>query len=72
MKKIKEFEVQLIEEFLRAFSQGAEMNLHVNLLYGRNTHHILEAVFKALGRALDAATRLDPRVSSVPSTKGVL
>ena len=71
-KKIKKFEVQLIEEFLRALAFGAEMNLHVQMLYGANTHHIFEALFKALGRALDAASRIDPRISGVPSTKGKL
>jgi imidazoleglycerol-phosphate dehydratase len=48
------------------------MNLHARVLYGRNDHHKAEALFKALGRALDAATRHDPRRTSVPSTKGVL
>jgi imidazoleglycerol-phosphate dehydratase len=48
------------------------MNVHIELLYGRNTHHIFESVFKAAGRALCAATRIEPRVSGVPSTKGVL
>ena len=71
-RKVKKFEVQLIEEFLRALAFGAEMNLHVQMLYGANTHHILEAVFKALGRALDAASRVDSRVTGVPSTKGKL
>jgi len=71
-KKVKNFEVQLIEEFLRAAAFSAEMNLHVQMLYGRNTHHIIEGIFKALGRALDEATRTDPRVVGVPSTKGTL
>jgi imidazoleglycerol-phosphate dehydratase len=71
-KKVKNFEVQLVEEFLRAVAFGAEMNLHVQMLYGKNTHHIIEGIFKALGRALDAATRTDPRVVGVPSTKGKL
>ena len=71
-KKVKNFEVQLVEEFLRAVAFGAEMNLHVQMLYGKNTHHIIEGIFKSLGRALDAATRMDPRVVGVPSTKGKL
>lgn len=71
-KKVKNFEVQLVEEFLRAVAFGAEMNLHVQMLYGKNTHHIIEGIFKALGRALDAATRIDSRVVGVPSTKGKL
>lgn len=65
------FDVQGIKEFLRAFSQNAGFTLHINLLYGENTHHILEAVFKGLGKALcDAVTR-DPRVKGIPTTKGV-
>jgi imidazoleglycerol-phosphate dehydratase len=48
------------------------MNLHIELLYGRNTHHIFEAIFKAAARALCLATRIDPRVEGVPSTKGVI
>ena len=71
-EKTGEFDVQLVEEFLRAFAANAGMNLHVNVPYGRNSHHIAEAIFKALARALDAATQLDPRVKGVPSTKGVL
>ncbi len=71
-RKIKKFDVQLIEEFLRAFAFSAGINLHVQLHYGRNTHHILEAIFKALGKALDAATQIDPRIKGIPSTKGIL
>lgn len=66
------FSFQLVEEFLRAFSVHGGMNLHVDILAGRDAHHMAEAVFKALARALDQATRLDPRVQGVPSTKGVL
>ena len=51
---------------------NAGINLHVNVPYGRNTHHITEAIFKGLAKALDKATRLDPRRTDVPSTKGVL
>jgi len=71
-KTIKRFDVQLVEEFLQSFAFNAQMTLHVVLEAGRNTHHCIEAVFKAIGRALDAATRLDPRRSGVPSSKGVL
>jgi len=71
-KKIKQFEVQLLEEFLRAFAFNAQMTLHVVLEAGRNTHHCGEAIFKAIGRALDAAVRVDPRRAGVPSSKGVL
>lgn len=63
---------QLLEEFLRAFSTQGGLNLHVALLDGRDSHHMAEAVFKGLARALDQATRIDPRVQGVPSTKGAL
>ena len=71
-EKTGEFDVQLVEQFLGAVAANAGMNLHVNVPYGRNSHHIAEAVFKALARALDQATQTDPRVKGVPSTKGVL
>lgn len=63
---------QLFEEFFRAFAFAAKLTLHINALYGANTHHILEAVFKATGRALRFALESDPRSSGIPSTKGVL
>jgi imidazoleglycerol-phosphate dehydratase len=66
------FDTELVDEFLWKFALEARMNLHVIIHYGRNTHHIIEAVFKALGRALDEATIIDPRVKGVPSTKGML
>ena len=66
------FSFQLIEEFLRAIAVSAAMNLHVEILAGRDAHHMAEGVFKALARALDVATAIDPRVEGVPSTKGVL
>ena len=69
---IENFPFQLIEEFLRAFTVQGGLNLHVALLDGRDSHHMAEAVFKGLARALDQATRLDPRVQGVPSTKGSL
>lgn len=69
---IGDFPFQLIEEFLRAFSVQGGLNLHVTLLDGRDTHHMAEAVFKGLARALDQATQIDPRVHGVPSTKGQL
>lgn len=69
---IENFPFQLLEEFLRAFSVQGGLNLHVGLLDGRDSHHMAEAVFKGLARALDQATRLDPRVQGVPSTKGQL
>jgi len=69
---IENFPFQLLEEFLRAFSVQGGLNLHVGLLDGRDSHHMAEAVFKGLARALDQATRIDPRVQGVPSTKGQL
>jgi imidazoleglycerol-phosphate dehydratase len=66
------FSFQLVEEFLRAVSVSGAMNLHVEILAGRDAHHMAEGVFKALARALDVATQIDPRVEGVPSTKGVL
>lgn len=71
-EKTGEFDVQLVEEFLRAFAVNAGLTLHVRAAYGRDTHHIAEAIFKALARALRQAVALDPRVADVPSTKGVL
>jgi imidazoleglycerol-phosphate dehydratase len=66
------FSFQLVEEFLRAVSVNGAMNLHVDILAGRDAHHMAEGVFKALARALDLATQFDARVEGVPSTKGVL
>ena len=70
--KIKNFEPDLIEDFLQAFAGSSSITLHVQSPYGRNTHHIIEAIFKALGRALKQAVSLDPRVKGVPSTKKVI
>jgi imidazoleglycerol-phosphate dehydratase len=66
------FEVELLPVFFEGFARGASANLHLRLLEGENLHHILEICFKAFAKALMRATRLDPRVSSVPSTKGSL
>ncbi|MBN3524464.1 imidazoleglycerol-phosphate dehydratase HisB [Paenibacillus apiarius] len=66
------FTVELVHEFLWKLALEARITLHVIVHYGQNTHHMIEAVFKALGRALDEATSIDPRVQGVPSTKGVL
>ncbi len=70
--KIKEFDTDLIEAFFQALVTNSGVTLHINLQYGRNVHHIFEAIFKAFARALDAATTIDSRVSGVPSTKGLL
>ena len=71
-KKILDFELALLGEFLRAFTTQARMNLHVRQFYGTDGHHAWESVFKGLARALKAACRRDPRVKGVPSSKGVL
>ncbi len=64
------FSAQLVEEFLRALSVQGGMNLHAEILYGRDVHHQIEAIFKALAKALQEAVSRDPRVKGVPSTKG--
>lgn len=68
--KLKDFDPGLAEDFFRSVVNHAGMNLHINLLYGRDVHHMLEGIFKAFGRALDQATSLDPRIKGVLSTKG--
>jgi imidazoleglycerol-phosphate dehydratase len=71
--RVGQLGTDLIEHLLESIAFHARMNLHAQVLYGKNDHHKVEAIFKALGRALDAATRIDPRLAgSVPSTKGVL
>ncbi|HZH32226.1 MAG TPA: imidazoleglycerol-phosphate dehydratase HisB [Pyrinomonadaceae bacterium] len=71
-QSIGNFSVELAEHFWRSFAMAVRCNLHLDLLRGQNTHHILEATFKATARALRQATEIDPRVEGVPSTKGVL
>jgi imidazoleglycerol-phosphate dehydratase len=71
-RQIKTFDLGLFEDFFQAFVSHGALNLHINLLYGRNPHHIMEAIFKALAKALDQATMLDNRASGVLSTKGTL
>ncbi|OAT83663.1 imidazoleglycerol-phosphate dehydratase HisB [Desulfotomaculum copahuensis] len=71
--RVGDFDTELVEEFLQALTAHGEFTLHVRLLAGHNTHHIIEAVFKALGRALRQAAAVDARrPGQVPSTKGVL
>jgi imidazoleglycerol-phosphate dehydratase len=70
--KIGTFDLELVEEFLIALCNHCKITLHVNLLYGKNSHHMVEAVFKGIGRALREAVSLDPRTSQIPSTKGTL
>ena len=70
--KIGEFDVELAREFFQAFANHCGLNLHINVMYGDNVHHIIEACFKAFARAMDAASQMDPRIKDVMSTKGVL
>jgi len=71
-ERVGSFEVNLVEEFFRALSYHSGMTLHINLLYGKNSHHIIEAIFKAFGRTLDEASRKDNRLNDVLSTKGII
>jgi len=71
-ERIGNFDSELTEEFLRALSVHAGLTLHVRMITGKNAHHIVEGIFKALGRALDEATRTDGRIVGVMSTKGIL
>lgn len=70
--KIGTFDPELVEEFFKALCNHARIALHINLLYGRNSHHMVEAVFKGFGRAVREAVSFDERASEIPSTKGVL
>lgn len=70
--KIKSFDPDLIQDFFQAFVSNSSITAHINVPYGRNTHHILEAIFKSFGRALRDAVFIDSRVKGVPSTKRVL
>ena len=70
--KLGKFDAELTREFLQAFANAAQLTLHINLLYGDNVHHCIEAIFKALGRALSQAARVDERIEGVMSTKGEL
>lgn len=71
-QKVGSFDTELVHEFFWKLALEARMNLHVIVHYGTNTHHMIEAVFKAFTKALDEATQIDPRVKGVPSTKGML
>jgi len=71
-RQVKDFDLGLFEDFFQSLVSQAALNLHINLKYGRNPHHIIEAVFKAFAKALDQATLIDDRVTGVLSTKGSL
>ena len=66
------FDTEVTEDFFQAVAFAGEFNLHASVLYGRNTHHKIEALFKALGRSLRAAVAINPEVQGIPSTKGVI
>lgn len=70
--RIGTFSVEMVEHFWRSFAEHCKLNLHIEVFYGRNQHHIIEAVFKSAARALSQATRLDGRIQGVMSTKGSL
>jgi len=70
--RIGSFDATLTEDFLYAFSQNAGLDLHVNLIYGKSPHHVVEAIFKGTARALRQAVELDPRERGLPSVKGAL
>jgi len=71
-ERVGNFQTELVQDFMKAFSDEAGLNLHLNLRAGRNPHHVIETVFKSLARAMDQATSLEPRVSGALSTKGTL
>lgn len=72
-RKINDFDCDLAEDFFKAFTDNSKSTIHVDLLRGRNSHHSLEAVFKAFGRALSEACAINPRAANqIPSTKGVM
>ena len=70
---VRDFSIGLVKEFFQAFANEACCNLHVNLEYGEEPHHVAESIFKSFARALDSATQIDPRLGdSIPTTKGML
>jgi len=70
--RLKDLDASLFEDFFQALSNRAGMNLHVLVHYGRDVHHVIEAIFKSFGRALDEAVFINPRIKGVRSTKGIL
>jgi len=71
-ERVGKFQTVLVQDFMKALTDETGMNLHLNLHSGRNPHHIIEAAFKALARAMDQASAVDPRLSGALSTKGTL
>ncbi len=72
VERVGNFDLELVKEFWQGFANSAACNLHINVLYGENGHHISEAIFKSVARSIRAAVESDPRQTGVPSTKGVL
>lgn len=70
--KVGKFDTELIEEFFRGFINHAKVTLHINLMYGKNSHHIIESIFKSFGRTLAEASIINQNISGIPSTKGIL
>ncbi len=70
--RIGTFDVEMVPEFFQGFTNAAQVNLHINVWYGKNRHHIVESIFKAFAKACDMATQIDPRMKGIPSTKGML
>src|SRR5699024_4756228 len=70
--KVGKFDTELIEEFFRGFINHAKVTLHINLMYGKNSHHIIESIFKSFGRTLAEASMINQNISGIPSTKGIL
>ena len=70
--KVGGFDLELVEEFFQAFVNNSGITLHITVLAGKNSHHVIEAVYKAFARALDIATQIDKRAEGIPSTKGTL
>ena len=71
-KKIRDFDPFILEEFFKSFADHGGITLHINVIYGKNPHHIAEAIFKAFARALKSAVRMDAQIEGVLSTKGTL
>ncbi|QTD41306.1 imidazoleglycerol-phosphate dehydratase HisB [Sporosarcina sp. Te-1] len=70
--KVGDFDTELVEEFFLAFTRHAGITLHIQLEYGKNSHHMIESIYKGFGRALCLASAVNPQISGVPSTKGAL
>ena len=72
VEKVGNFDIELVEEFFRAFVNQSSVTLHVKLIHGKNSHHIIESIFKGFGRVLNEATKINGKVKGVRSTKGML